>query len=53
MAVGAVLPYSPLAHYLGLVPLPPIFWCWIAGFLALYGIFTHLIKQYVHRKLGV
>lgn len=53
MGIGAVLPYSPIAHYLGLVPLPSIYWLWIAGFLFLYGTITHFIKSYVHRKLGV
>jgi Mg2+-importing ATPase len=30
MAIGAWLPYSPLAGPLGFVPLPPLFWpiCW-------------------------
>jgi Mg2+-importing ATPase len=53
MAAGVILPYSPIAHYLGLVPLPPVYWVWIAGFLAIYGTITHCVKSYVHRKLGV
>jgi len=53
MAAGVLLPYSPLAHYLGLVPLPPIYWLWISGFLVTYSVITHFIKTYVHRKLGV
>jgi Mg2+-importing ATPase len=53
MAAGIGLPYSPLAHYLGLVPLPPVYWAWIAGFLVTYGVITHFIKSYFHRKLGV
>ncbi|MGA2507411.1 MAG: magnesium-translocating P-type ATPase, partial [Chitinispirillaceae bacterium] len=53
MTIGAVLPYSPFARYFGLVPLPPVYWCWIAGFLLTYSVITHFIKTYVHRKLGV
>jgi Mg2+-importing ATPase len=53
MAAGVLLPYSPIAHYLGLVPLPAVYWLWIAGFLVTYGVITHFIKTYVHRKLGV
>ena len=33
MAVGAWLPYSPFAGALGMVPLPPVYWAWIAFFL--------------------
>jgi Mg2+-importing ATPase len=53
MAIAVFLPYSPIAHYLGLVPLPRIFWLWIAGFLVAYSIITHFVKTYVHKKLGV
>jgi P-type Mg2+ transporter len=53
MAAGIYLPYSPLASYLGLVPLPPIYWAWIAAFLVAYGTITHFVKNYFHRKLGV
>ncbi len=31
MAIGAWLPYSPFAGALGMVPLPPIYWAWIAA----------------------
>ena len=53
MGVGIALPYSPLAHYLGLVPLPPVYWLWIAGFLVAYSTLTHFVKSYAHKKLGV
>ena len=50
MAIGAFLPYSPLAGLLGLVPLPAMYWVWIAGFLASYSIITHLMKQWFIKK---
>jgi P-type Mg2+ transporter len=53
MAIGAALPYSPFARYLGLVPLPAVYWLWIAGFLVTYSVLTHFVKSFVHRKLGV
>ena len=31
MAIGAWLPYSPFASALGMVPLPPVYWAWIAA----------------------
>jgi Mg2+-importing ATPase len=53
MAMGAALPYSPLAGILGLVPLPAIYWAWIAGFLVLYCGLTHVVKTWFFRKFGV
>ncbi|MGD0728253.1 MAG: magnesium-translocating P-type ATPase [Spirochaetia bacterium] len=53
MAIGAALPYSPLAGFLGLVPLPAIYWAWIAGFLVIYCGLTHLVKTWFFRKFGV
>lgn len=53
MTVGASLPYSPLAGYLGLVPLPAIYWAWIAGFLLCYATITHKVKVWFHRKYGI
>jgi Mg2+-importing ATPase len=49
MAVGAALPYTPIASFLGFVPLPPIFWLWIASFLLVYAILTHLVKTWFAR----
>lgn len=53
MAVGALLPYSPFAAYFGFVPLPPIYWAWIAGFLLAYSVLTHYVKTLFHRKYGI
>ncbi|HEY9593951.1 MAG TPA: magnesium-translocating P-type ATPase, partial [Spirochaetia bacterium] len=53
MAIGVFLPYSPLAPYLGFVPLPAIFWAWIAAFLVAYCVLTHLVKTWFFRKFGV
>lgn len=52
MIVGASLPYSPFASYLGLVPLPASFWIWIFVFLFCYGCFTHFVKTWFFRKFG-
>jgi Mg2+-importing ATPase len=53
LAVGAYLPYSPLATYLGLVPLPLVYWGWIAGFMACYAVLTNTVKQWFNRRFGV
>jgi Mg2+-importing ATPase len=52
MAVGAWLPFSPVARYLGFVPLPPIFFAWLTGFLLAYGVLTHSVKMWFARKFG-
>ena len=53
MAVGAFLPYSPAAAYFGFVPLPGVYWLWIAGFLLSYSVLTHSVKVWFHRKFGI
>ncbi|MFZ0708857.1 MAG: cation transporting ATPase C-terminal domain-containing protein [Terrimicrobiaceae bacterium] len=53
MIVGAVLPYSPFADYFGFVPLPRIYWVWIAGFLLCYACLTHIVKVQFHRRYGI
>jgi Mg2+-importing ATPase len=53
MGIGAALPYSPAAHFFGLVPLPAIYWAWIAGFLVVYCALTHTVKNWFFKKFGV
>jgi Mg2+-importing ATPase len=52
MAAAVVLPYSPLAPFLGFVPLPPIYWAWIGGFLLAYSVLTHGVKRWFNAKFG-
>jgi Mg2+-importing ATPase len=52
MALGAWLPYSPLAKLLGFTPLPPIYFAWIAGFLFAYSALTHTVKTWFSRRFG-
>ena len=53
MAIGAYLPYSPLAPALGFVPLPPLFWPILLLTLACYVGLTQLIKTWLIRKAWV
>jgi Mg2+-importing ATPase len=50
--VGIVLPYSPLAGVLGLVPLPPIYWAYLAGMMLLYMLLTQVVKTWFFHKFG-
>ncbi len=52
MAMGAWLPYSPFAGDLGMVPLPAIYWVWIALFLLTYAILTHWVKAWFFNRYG-
>jgi Mg2+-importing ATPase len=52
VAIGAYLPYSPLASTLGFVPLPPLYWLLLLGMLVAYVILTQLIKTWFYRKFG-
>jgi Mg2+-importing ATPase len=52
VAIGAYLPYSPLASTLGFVPLPPLYWLLLLGMLVTYVILTQLIKTWFYRKFG-
>jgi Mg2+-importing ATPase len=53
MAFGAYLPYSPLAAYLGFVPLPGLYWPLLLGTLLCYVALTQLIKMWLIRKAWV
>jgi Mg2+-importing ATPase len=51
MAVGAWLPYSPLARMLGFVPLPVLFWPILFLTLLCYVVLTQLVKMWlIHKK---
>jgi P-type Mg2+ transporter len=50
MGIGAWLPFSPLAQYLGFVPLPWQFWLFLAITLIGYVGLTQIIKSWMVRK---
>lgn len=52
MALGAWLPYSPVAADFGMVPLPLIYWAWLGGFLVTYAILAHLVKTWFFKRYG-
>ena len=52
MAVGCWLPFSPFAALLGLVPLPGVFFLWLALFLVSYSVLTHGVKTWFTRRFG-
>lgn len=50
LAVGAALPYSPLAFALGLVPLPVAWWGWLAAICTGYIILAQVVKSRLASK---
>jgi Mg2+-importing ATPase len=50
MIVGALLPFSPVARYLGFVPLPWQFWPFLLATLVCYVGLTQLIKQWMVKR---
>lgn len=52
VAVGAYLPFSPLASTLGFVKLPPLYWLLLLGMLVVYVVLTQVIKTWFYRKYG-
>jgi Mg2+-importing ATPase len=52
IAVGAWLTVSPLANTLGFVPLPPLYWLFLAIMLLSYAILTQVVKTWFIRRFG-
>jgi Mg2+-importing ATPase len=52
VAAGAGLTVSPLANTLGFVPLPPLFWLYLALMLLGYAILTQVVKTWFIRRFG-
>ena len=50
MGIGAVLPFSPLARFLGFVPLPWQFWPFLFATLICYVAVTQLVKVWLLKK---
>lgn len=52
MGVGMYLPFSPIAHAIGFVPLPPIYFLWLALILSSYCVLTQFVKTWFIKKYG-
>jgi Mg2+-importing ATPase len=52
VVVGAWLTVSPLAKTLGFVPLPPLYWLFLAIMLLGYAILTQVVKTWFVRRFG-
>jgi Mg2+-importing ATPase len=52
VAAGAWLTVSPLANTLGFVPLPPLYWLFLALMLLGYALLTQVVKTWFIRRFG-
>jgi Mg2+-importing ATPase len=52
MAIGMYLPFSPIASSLGFVPLPAVYFLWLALILSCYGVLTQVVKTWFIKKYG-
>ena len=52
VAVGAALPFSPLAGVLGFVALPPTFWLFLVGMMVAYILLTQVVKTWFYKRFG-
>jgi Mg2+-importing ATPase len=52
-AIGLWLPFSPFAHALGFIPLPLLYFAFVAAMLVAYLSLTHFVKAWFHRRFGV
>ena len=52
VAVGAWLPYSPLAADLGFTPLPGLYWLLLLAMLVGYVLLTQAVKTWFVRRFG-
>jgi Mg2+-importing ATPase len=49
MAIGVALPFTPVGRYLGFIPLPALYWPYIAATLLCYVVLTQLVKAWLLR----
>jgi Mg2+-importing ATPase len=51
VAVGILLPYSPLAGALGFTPLPGLYFLFLVGMTVTYLLLVELVKRRLMRRL--
>jgi Mg2+-importing ATPase len=53
VAIGIVLPFSPLAGALGFTPLPALYFLFLAGMTVTYLLLVELVKRRLMRQLAI
>ncbi len=52
-AIGVVLPFLPIGAWFGFVPLPGIYWAFLAAILVAYMALTQFVKVRLIRRFGL
>lgn len=52
MAAGICLPFTHLGSFIGLQPLPPVYFLWLTAILLAYCLLTQLVKNLYVRRFG-
>ena len=50
VAVGTLLPFTPLAPWLGFIPLPPVFFAFLLFMVVTYLGLVELVKRWFYRR---
>lgn len=50
MIIGVIIPFTPLADVLSLVPLPLAYFPWLIGILIAYSLLTQIVKNWYIKK---
>ena len=53
VAIAGAIPYTPLGTTLGFVPLPPLYWAFVAAMMLAYATLTHFVKMWFVRRWGM
>jgi Mg2+-importing ATPase len=53
VAVGVVLPFTRLAPWLGMTPLPPLFFAILVLMIAMYLTLVEIAKRWFYRISGM
>lgn len=52
IAVGTIIPYTPLGRIIGMYPMPVIYFPWLIGMILSYMMLATLLKKMFIRKFG-
>jgi Mg2+-importing ATPase len=53
VAIAGAIPYTPLGTTFGFVPLPPLYWVFVAAMMLAYATLTHFVKMWFVRRWGM
>ena len=53
MVTAVTLPFTPIGAWFGFVPLPGVYWLFLAAILAAYLVMTQFVKSWFVRRFGL